>query len=354
MATTITEQRITQNPTRYTQASNGDWNISVTSPAALAADSAELAGVIVAPIFLNSEVEPEWVPLLSVDGVVIRVMGKNLISQRTLDSIKASRNPHWDVKGNGSITIGDKEVGIGKTIPVIEFDVMGLPEIAAKRNSGNVYAGVKEVKYTHTTDLEGGLPKGLIEQINYTLDPERNRPEDTYSFYQVALQGDYSVTKLKTDTAQADGSLDKEKLKTFITGVNARLRIIRGDYNTIKRMFYLGQEPVGSLLYTETQMATGDGDIQAGRATSVVFSESTVNEFKDTPGEILANKVTEQAALTAKQLQTTQQQIANQAAALVAAQAGDRTAQAGLAGALGTAQADVQFLRDVLAKNNIK
>lgn len=349
--------KLTQNAARYTQGSNGNWTVSATSEQAIAAspESIELTTAKVEPIVLSSETEPEWVPLLAVDGIVIRVMGKNLISQATLDSISGSANPHWDVKGNGTINIGGRDITIGKSIPVVEFNIDGLPEIVTKRDAGNVYAGVKGVKYTHTTDLIQGLPKGLIAQINYTLDPNSQRPEDTYSYYQVSLKGDYSVTKLKTDTAQADGSLDKEKLKAFVGGVNERLKVIRSDYNTIKRMFYLGVEPNGSLLYTNTVRASAEGDIQAGQAASILLSEGPViTEIKDTPAELLANRVTQQAALTQQQIQNTQQQITNQAYQLAVAQAGDRNAQANLAGALGAAQADVKFLRDVLAKNNIK
>lgn len=350
--------KITQNGARYTQDSNGNWTISATSQQAIGAESgskALLESASVAPILLTSEAEPEWVPLLAVDGIVVKVMGKNLVSQATLDSIRDSGNPHWDVKGNGVLRIKDKEVVIGRNIPTIEFPIDALPEIAKKRDVGNAYAGVKGVKYTHTTDLEGGLPKGLIAQINYTLDGNSQRPEDTYSYYRVSLRGDYSVAKLKTDTAQADGSLDKEKLKRFVSGVSERLKLIRGDYNTIKRMFYLGVEPVGSLLYTDTLRANAEGDIQAGQAASIVLADSPViTELKDTPAEILANRVTQQAAQTQQQIANTQQAIANQAFQLASAQAGDRNAQAGLAGALAAAQNDVAFLREVLAKNNIK
>lgn len=335
------EVPITQNAARYTQNSNGDWQVS-------AAETIE-------PIPLTSEPELEWVPLLEVDGIVVRVLGKNLISQATLDSISGSANPHWDVKSNGSIRIKDKEITIGKSIPVIQFNVDSLPELAVKRDTGNAFAGVKGVKYTHTTDPVNGIPAGLIAQINYTLNPTVDRPEDTYSYYQVPLKGDYSVAKLKTDTAQADGSLDKEKLKAFVTGVVERIKTIKGDYNTIKRMFYLGQFPTDGLLYTVTQRADAEGDTNAGQAQSILLTDNVGPlEVRDTPGEILANKVTQQAQQTQQQLANTQQQITNQAFALAAAQAGDRNAQAGLAGALAAAQNDVAFLREVLAKNNIK
>ncbi len=349
---------ITQNAARYTQTSNGDWQVWATNPVAIesgSADGTDLAKATVEPINLQSEVEGEWVPLLEVDGVVVRVLGKNLISQATLDSIRASGNPHWDVKSNGSITIKDRGIPLGKTIPVIELNIDNLPELGRKRDTGNTFAGVKGVKYTHTTDLINGIPKGLIAQINYTLSPNVNRPEDTYSYYQIPLKGDYSVTKLKTDTAQADGSLDKAKLKAFVTGVSSRLKTIRADYNIIKRMFYLGQFPTDGLLFTDTRRADAEGDVNAGQAQSILLTDNVGPiEVKDTPGEILANRVTQQAQQTQQQLANTQAQITNQAFALAAAQAGDRNAQAGLAGALASAQNDVRFLREVLAKNNIK
>jgi hypothetical protein len=328
--------RIRQNRERYTLKSDGNWEVSATSEAAIRADITEipdLPGIVPVPLSITSEgTEPEWIPLLEVDGVVIKISDKYIISQATLDSIRANRSPHWDVIARGRTTIGggdipievptadgktkviskatlkkggtepppavnNRDVIIGQTIPVIELKFNNLLDLGINRDKNNAFAGVRGVEYVHKTDLINGVPRGIIDQINWTLNPDRERPADTFSYYQVPETGDYSIEVLKTDAAQPDGSLDKEKLKTFITGVAERVNTIKEDFNRIKRLFYFGEAPEGAVVLTNTQRAVEGDEANPGVATVVVISTKVGEiEFGSTPAELLANNITEQIA----------------------------------------------------------
>ena len=180
---------------------------------------------------------PELKPLLRVDGVVVHVGEHYLVSPQTLADIRDAGNPHYDVVANGRI-LGTT---MGKTVPIIEVNIAGLEATGSRRDIVNNFAGVKSVDYVYETPTIMGVPEGILEQINYTLDPNTQRPEDAFEIWQMNLIGDYSIEKLKTDTAQADGKLDKEKLAAFTKGVGERLKLLQKDLNVIKGIFYRGE-----------------------------------------------------------------------------------------------------------------
>jgi hypothetical protein len=130
---------------------------------------------------------------------------------------------------------------MGKSIPVIEVNISNLAATGSARDVVNRFAAVASVDYVYETPTVMGVPEGILEQINYTLDTDTQRPEDRFQIWEMNLTGDYSIEKLKTDTAQADGKLDKEKLAKFVTGVGDRMKILQKDFNLIKGIFYKGE-----------------------------------------------------------------------------------------------------------------
>lgn len=292
--------RLKKGATKYSQDSDGNWIVDAKSIENLSTLSgsqlARLQDSPIAPLQFRSQPQPDYIPLLAVDGIVVSVGGKYLISPTTLGDISSNQNPHYDAKSNGTLTVRSRNITLGASIPVIELDIAGLEEIAAKRNTGNTYAGVAEVKYPHTSDLVQGLPIGLIEQINWTLDPNSPKPEDTFSYYNPVLQGDYSIRKLETNSLDESGSLDAEKLKEFLITTNERLQVMRTDYNKIKRMFYFGELPLDERLLTETQLANEGGDTQPGVAQSVVTGPApAIVEIKETPNAAVSRELRRQA-----------------------------------------------------------
>jgi hypothetical protein len=155
------------------------------------------------------------------------------------------KNPHYDVLSNGSIRVGEKDVVIGKTIPIIKIDVSKLRDIGVSRELSNSKGGVKEVEYIYDTEKVMGVPKGIIDQINWTLVDGIERPSDGFSYWKWVKDGDtkYSIDSLKIVTAQEDGKFDRGKLSEFLVGIKSRLNLLNKDFNSIKRTFFYGEVP---------------------------------------------------------------------------------------------------------------
>ena len=222
---------ISQNEDRYSQQS-GNWVISASKD--------------VKPIYLPIGVPLQNLkPLISVDGIVVKVGEDYLCSLKTLNEIRDSKNPHYDIVQNGTLKVKDNEVVIGKTVKIIELDISRLEEIANVQDRNGVKAGVSSVEYIYEGEQVDGIPKNLIEQINYTLTPDSVRGVDKYTLYKLKLAPDeaYSIEAL-TVVKQAEGELlDMAKLKVFSEGIRSRLTLLREDFNMIKSMFFKGTIP---------------------------------------------------------------------------------------------------------------
>ena len=242
--------------------------------------------------------EWEYVPVLGVNDVVVKVKGKYLISPQTLANVRGLRNPHYDIKPNGSVM----GVPMGSSIPVIEVDTDKLVQLGKERDDLNHFAAVRDVVYINETEeVAPGIPKGLVDQINYTLDPKTVRPKDTFSIWNVNLNADYSMQSLLADTKQAYGQVDYGKVRQYLLGANAKINDLRRDFNTIKELYYKGTIPTSVNGAVEfTQQATGTDDAKSTGGKSFVLTEpSILTEFKRTPEEV--------AALTAKILADSKQ-----------------------------------------------
>ena len=275
-----------QNVKRYSK--KGDnWVISA---------KADSLGGELTPITLTPQKLPFTIkPLIKADGVVVQVEDVYLASQKTLDIINESKNPHYDINVNGIVLWKSNEVKIGGNIPVVKIKISNLTDIAADRDTKNKNAGVSFVDYIYEGELIDGVPKNLIDQINYTLVQEEERPKDTFGVWQLNLGDDatvYSIEALKVQTTQEDGKLDKAKLTTFLGNVNERLKILRNDFNMIKDVFFNASTPnnIGSVPVSIQAQTNPPEEIQP-----VVFKYSTILELKETPQQQTATTATEAA-----------------------------------------------------------
>jgi hypothetical protein len=227
---------ISQNPDRYSKVGN-QWVISANG------DSPNKG---VTPLKLNITTLPfKLKPYLKSDGIIIKAGEHYLISKMTLDEITNSTNPHYDAKENGVVLVKSKLVKIGKTIPIISVNIDNLPKIGSERDIRNRNAGIASVDYLYEGPKIDGVPQNLIDQINYTLVQDVDRPNDKFSVLELQLGDDntvYNIEPLNVATAQDDKTLDKKKLEIFLTDINARLKILRTDFNMIKGVFLEGKE----------------------------------------------------------------------------------------------------------------
>jgi hypothetical protein len=247
---------ISQNPDRYSKVGSS-WVISASKD--------------IKPITLPIGVaQSNLKPLIKADGIIVKVGENYLCSLNTLNLIKDSNNPHYDIVQNGGVMVKDKEVVIGKTIKIIELNVASLDSIITSRDESNTSAGVTDVVYGPETKLVDGIPQGLIDQINYTLDKVSERPKDEYSIFDFYSLVDYvnnpkaahyKITPLLVKTQQEDTIFDPAKLREYLIEVGNKLKLLENDFNLIQDIFYDAKLPSTPISYTEIEQASADKDI---------------------------------------------------------------------------------------------
>ena len=223
---------ISQNPDRYSK-QGSSWVISASPD--------------IAPIYLPVGVSlSNLKPLIKANGIIVKVGEDYLCSTNTLNEIKSSNNPHYDIVANGEVIVKDKRVTIGKTIKIIELDISRLQTIAELQDTRGIKAGVSSVEYIYEGDKTDGVPNNLITQINYTLNQDSIRGLDTYTLYQLKLAppAAYSLDALAIVLQPQNELLDMPKLKVFTEGIRERLTLLRKDFNMIKEMFFNGTLPL--------------------------------------------------------------------------------------------------------------
>ena len=223
---------ISQNPDRYSKQGT-NWVISASPD--------------IKPIYLPIGVSlTNLKPVIKANGIIVKVGESYLCSITTLNEIKQSNNPHYDIVENGKIKVKDKEVVIGKTIKIIELDVSRLQTIGELQDTKGIRAGVSSVEYIYEGDKTDGIPNNLITQINYTLNQDSVRGLDTYTLYHLKLAppAAYSLDALDIVLQPQNELLDMAKLKVFTEGIRERLTLLRTDFNMIKEMFFNGIIPL--------------------------------------------------------------------------------------------------------------
>lgn len=232
-------KKITQNSNRYSKVGS-NWKISASTK--------------IPPIFLPIGVELKNLkPIIKSNGIVIKVGDNYLCSLVTLNTIKDSNNPHYDIVENGKVKVKDKQVIVGKTIKIIELDITQLNKLSEGREFMNRQSGVVSVEYTNAeTTLIEGIPKKLIEQINYTLDRDSTRPSDKFEVVDYFKMVDkinnpaavhYTILPIRTITDQQETIFDPAKLRVFITELSNQLTLLKKDFNTIQDTFFRGLIP---------------------------------------------------------------------------------------------------------------
>lgn len=266
------EVRPVQNPNRYIRTNDG-WLVSSVSDS----PDGNINGEIVPITIPRGEAIPNSsiYTVLEVDGIVIQIDDKYLISPTTMIGIGASNNPHWDYQQNGSV-MGKP---IGSSIPIIKIDVSKLMASGEEQDQKIVNAGVESVEYIYETELEMGIPKGLINQLNYTLKEGALRPGDSFSLWDMNLGDDtlYSIQALNVSTAQEDGKLDTIKLEEFLRSLGDRLKDLRKDFNSIKGTFYNGVPPINKgKIQVQNRVASTEGTQESAPRQTVTKETETI------------------------------------------------------------------------------
>ena len=265
---------ISQNPDRYSKVGSS-WVIS--------------ASKAITPITLPIGVSlTNLKPLIKADGIIVKVGENYLCSLNTLNLIKDSNNPHYDIVQNGMVMVKDKEVIVGKTIKIIELNVDNLTAIMASRDTLNLNAGAVDVVYGPETEMVNGVEQGIIDQINYTLDKVSERPKDEYSIFDFYSLVDYvnnpkaahyKITPLLVKTQQEETIFDPAKLREYLIEVADKLKLLENDFNLIQDIFYEAKLPNNPITYTETQQASAD--IDTNKIHSVRRYNRSEGTFKD-------------------------------------------------------------------------
>jgi hypothetical protein len=276
-------KEINQNPERYTN-EGAQWKISASKD--------------IKPIYLPIGIPlTNLKPVIKGNGIVVKVGGDYLCSLQTLNDIKDSNNPHYDIVENGKLKVKDKEVGMGKTIKIIELDVTQLQKSIDGRDLQNRQAGVVDVSYID--DVQNGVIEGipikLIEQINYTLDKESERPSDKFEVVDYEKMVDkelnphYTFIPIATVTNQEKTIFDPLKLQTFLIELDNQLDLLRKDFNRIKGTFFDGIIPTPNIygIIQKDLIAESDSDedqhsFKTTESSQLVSVESNpINTIKD-------------------------------------------------------------------------
>ena len=275
---------ISQNSDRYSKQGT-NWVISASPD--------------IKPIYLPIGVSlTNLKPVIKANGIIVKVGENYLCSLTTLNEIKQSNNPHYDIVENGKIKVKDKEVVIGKTIKIIELDITKLKELADSRNFMNLQSGVTTIEYTNDeTTLVEGIPKKLIEQINYTLDKDSERPKDKFEVVDYFKMVDkvvsphYTIAPIRTVTDQQQTIFDPKRLQTFIIELSAQLALLRRDFNTIQKTFFDGIIPTPNIygIIQEDILAQTDTDDLDSRHSNRIIDSSVVIAVEPTPIQTVAD-----------------------------------------------------------------
>jgi hypothetical protein len=282
------EVRPVQNPNRYIRTNDG-WLVSSVSDSPNGNVNGEIVPLSIpkGTAIPNSSIYT----VLEVDGIVIQIDDKYLISPATNLQIGLSSNPHWDFQQNGTI----KGKTIGSSIPIIKIDVSKLVKSGDAQDQKIANAGVESVEYIYETELEMGIPKGLINQLNYTLKEGVQRPGDSFALWDMNLGDDtlYSIQALNITTAQEDGKLDTAKLREFLGSLGDRLSGLRTDFNSIKETFYNGLPPINKgLIQIQNRVASTEDTQDSAPRQRVIKETKTIGVVVNASSTEVTSSVT--------------------------------------------------------------
>ncbi len=215
---------------------------------------------LVKPLFIGEVPPIKPLPLLEADGFIVSIDGVMICSPQTLTDITEA-----DSVGNfhySPLKVGPVEGKMmGGSIPILTIDTTKLAIIGEERDLKGRNAGVDSVDYLYEGELVNGLPKSLLEQINYFLNANKNTPPaDVFTLWNWKFAGDYGVDVLVTATKQADNFLNRAKLEEFLLGISARLKALREDFNSIKYVFFNATTPPNNGTTTISKIASSEDE----------------------------------------------------------------------------------------------
>jgi hypothetical protein len=275
-------KEINQNSERYTN-EGAQWKISASKD--------------IKPIYLPIGVPLNNLkPVIKGNGIIVKIGLDYLCSKQTLNDIKDSKNPHYDIVENGKLMVKDKEVSMGKTIKIIELDVTQLQTLIDKRDFQNRQAGVLDVSYIDDAEngLIEGIPIKLIDQINYTLDKVSERPSDKFEVVDYFKMVDsknnpnashYTIVPIITVTEQEKTIFEPLKLQTFLIELDKQLELLRNDFKQIQNTFFDGIIPTPNTygIIIENIVAKTDEDDLGSTHTLRTRESSTLISVETNP-----------------------------------------------------------------------
>ena len=267
---------ISQNPDRYSKQGT-NWVVSASPD--------------IVPIYLPIGVELQNLkPLIKASGIVVKVGENYLCSLETLNLIKESNNPHYDIVQNGTLKVKDKSVVIGKTIKIIELNLNNLTTIIDNREFMNRQSGVTSVSYINNQkDLVDGVSKAIIDQINYTLDRDSQRPSDKFEVVDYSNMvnpktnpsaGHYTIKPIRVITDQQETIFDPTKLQTFIIELSNQLKLLKKDFTQLQNTFFKGDIPLPNqygLIIEDIVAKTDEDDLGSNHGTKVTESSELIS-----------------------------------------------------------------------------
>ncbi len=315
----ITNKEIGNNPQRY-KVEGEKWQVSAVSDS----PNSNLKGEIKPLEFPIGKLASDVLkPLLVTDGIVVVLSsGEYLCSQNTLDSIKDFNNPHYSITPNGEISIKDKKVVLGKSVPLIPLDINNLKQKVLDTKVSNAIAGVESVEWIFEGRKIDGVSVNLINQIDWTLTEGVDKIGDTFKVWdwKLASPSVYSIEPLNITTAQEDGKFDKGKLETFLKEINTRLNALNSDFNAIKKTFFNGANPPNSGTKEFTNIVAQTVDDSPSMNSFIEDSPTNIVNVEDTPKDKgidasqkatdeLAKKAAQQLQVEAATLRATQRSL---------------------------------------------
>jgi hypothetical protein len=282
------------------------------------------------------------------DNLIIHLQGdginKEIYSptlQLTLQTATAT-TPHYTYKENSSIATKTTSAKMGKTIPILKINADAIERITKEQREIVKNAGVTEVKWETEDNY-----KGIIKQLGWSLVEGQTPPSAEYSVLDLAnvLIADYNIsTPTSIKAAGLDpktNRLDSKALATYINGIEALVKNIETDTNTIKKMYYSRVQPDGvSLPYT---VSTTYDPSEGSESDKVLIDSSalrntTIIKIEPTPAETAGRATDKAVSAVSSSIVDTQTTLDNKIteldASVQAAQSGDAAAQASLQASL--------------------
>ena len=118
-----------------------------------------------------------------------------------------------------------------------------------RKGKNTTAENVKMLEWDADKGVVEGIPKKLIDQINYTLDSSSERPSDKFEVVDYFKMVDkevsphYTFVPVRVETDQEKTIFDPKKLQSFIVDLGEQLKLLKGDFNKLKDTFFKGVIP---------------------------------------------------------------------------------------------------------------